>query len=256
MRPACATRWAAAVAAAAALLALCHAQQETAAAPKVLDLLPAGGGLKLSNETLSRSRGYTNPQSVGMFHNSNYNTNFSLKWSTFDNPAPRYQKPYNVCVSQWTPMIDCAGRVNPNEWAGYQIEMNRIMARDLGWADDEWFMHCVQWTPMLDDLVDPNGNCIMAAAGVEVILENYDVGLKFSAPVYKSGLQVRQASSVRAGLAPQGGAQCASAASLQPCSCFDRRPADTSCMQVLIHATISTPDNWAFTNVFSWQVSK
>jgi hypothetical protein len=129
-----------------------------------------------------------------MFHNSNYNTNFTLKWSTFDNPAPRYQKPYNVCVSQWTPMIDCAGRVNPNEWAGYQIEMNRIMARDLGWADDDWFMHCVQWTPMLEDLVDPNGNCIMAAAGVEVILENYDMGLKFSAPVYKSGLQVRPAS--------------------------------------------------------------
>jgi ABC-type amino acid transport substrate-binding protein len=179
------------VAAAALLLSFCNAKDAgVAVAPKVMDLLPVGGGLKLSNETLGRSRGYTNPQSVGMFPSGDYNTNFTLKWSTFDNHAPRYQKPYNVCVSQWTPMIECAGIVNPNEWVGYQIEMNRIIARDLGWADDEWFMHCVQWTPMMDDLADPNGNCIMAAAGVEVIMENYDVGLKFSAPTYKSGLQV------------------------------------------------------------------
>lgn len=79
--------------------------------------------------------------------------------------GPRYNKPYNICTSAWTPFVNCSADVDPASWNGYQIDLLRIIAADMGWSESDWFMSCVDWTPMLDDLIDPNGGCYMAAAG-------------------------------------------------------------------------------------------
>lgn len=78
---------------------------------------------------------------------------------------PRYQKPYNICTSAWTPFIDCTSDGASSTYSGYQIDLWRLMVADLGWAEEDWFFSCLDWSPMIDDLLDPNGNCFAAAAG-------------------------------------------------------------------------------------------
>jgi hypothetical protein len=54
---------------------------------------------------------------------------------------------------------------DPADFSGFQIALWREIAHDLGWEDSDWSFSCVDWTAMIDDLVDPNGACSFAAAG-------------------------------------------------------------------------------------------
>ncbi|WIA44160.1 hypothetical protein OEZ86_010495 [Tetradesmus obliquus] len=95
--------------------------------------------------------------------------------------------------------VMCADMEDPSHYTGYQVAVWREIAADLGWADSDWTFSCVDWTAMIDDLVDPNGSCSFAAAAVEVSLTNILLGLKFSWPIYKSGFHVLIASAVEQG---------------------------------------------------------
>eukprot|EP00879_Flechtneria_rotunda_P027717 GHRR01029704.1.p1 GENE.GHRR01029704.1~~GHRR01029704.1.p1 ORF type:complete len:142 (+),score=27.56 GHRR01029704.1:98-523(+) len=83
--------------------------------------------------------------------------------------SQRFQKPYNVCTSDWAPIVRCTDGQDPDEFSGYQVALWRELARDLGWADGDWSFVCMDWTPMIDDLLDPNGACTMAAAGMQAL---------------------------------------------------------------------------------------
>lgn len=54
---------------------------------------------------------------------------------------------------------------NPTDYTGFQVALWREIANNLGWADTDWTFSCVDWTAMIDDLVDPSGLCSFAAAG-------------------------------------------------------------------------------------------
>jgi hypothetical protein len=62
--------------------------------------------------------------------------------------AGRYlQRPYNICISDWAPMVQCKGIEDPFEFTGYQVEMFRYMAEDFGWLEGEDFQwHCMGWS--------------------------------------------------------------------------------------------------------------
>jgi ABC-type amino acid transport substrate-binding protein len=41
-------------------------------------------------------------------------------------------------------MVTCAG-LQQHQYTGYQIEVMRAVAADLGWQDDEWSFACMDW---------------------------------------------------------------------------------------------------------------
>lgn len=118
----------------------------------------------------------------------------------------RYQKPYNICTSAWEPFVSarlppqprgdataewqlsqmptsttaapllvpprpaaqvsCTAGEDASTYDGYQIELWRRIAADLGWKEGaDWAFTCIDWTPMLEDLVSPGGSCTVGAAG-------------------------------------------------------------------------------------------
>ena len=77
----------------------------------------------------------------------------------------RYTKPYKICTSEWTPMVTCSAEEDPSTYSGFQVELFREVAHHLGWPDEDYYFACEDWTPMIDDLLSPNGTCTMAAAG-------------------------------------------------------------------------------------------
>lgn len=72
---------------------------------------------------------------------------------------------YSAQVLQRFLQVVCAGMDTQAGYSGYQVALWREIAADLGWADSDWFFSCVDWTEMINDLVDPAGNCTFAAAG-------------------------------------------------------------------------------------------
>ena len=46
------------------------------------------------------------------------------------------------------------------------------------------------WEDFIEDMVDPDGSCFMVSSGVEITDDYIRSGIKFSWPVYKSGLQI------------------------------------------------------------------
>jgi ABC-type amino acid transport substrate-binding protein len=61
--------------------------------------------------------------------------------------------------------VMCDGMDNPADYSGFQVALWREIAADLGWSDSDWSFSCVDWTAMIEDLVDPDGVCSFAAAG-------------------------------------------------------------------------------------------
>lgn len=61
--------------------------------------------------------------------------------------------------------VTCEGVDDPSNYSGYQIELWRAIATDLGWSDTDWTFYCMDWTIMIDDLSSSQGNCTAAAAG-------------------------------------------------------------------------------------------
>ncbi|KAF6257204.1 ligand-gated ion channel-domain-containing protein [Scenedesmus sp. NREL 46B-D3] len=73
---------------------------------------------------------------------------------------------------------------------GYQVELFRMLAQEVGWEDGDYAFTCMKYSDMLEDLKSPTGLCSLSAAGVEVSVDNLASNLKFSWPTYKSGLRV------------------------------------------------------------------
>jgi hypothetical protein len=154
------------VGAAAALFllpALVLSTDNTAAGPTLIDLLAPSKRLLLSDASLQLLN--TSGNSGSNARASSRARAGSIPTMTSYGSANRYQKPYNICISDWTPMVECFGVVQPEDYTGYMVELMRYMADDLGWQDGDWFMHCMSWTDFNNDLLDPNGNCFMVAAG-------------------------------------------------------------------------------------------
>ncbi|GBF93621.1 hypothetical protein Rsub_06343 [Raphidocelis subcapitata] len=95
--------------------------------------------------------------------------------------------------------VTCDAAADPSTYDGYQIELWRRIATAMGWADSDWTFTCIDWTPMIEDLIAPDGRCTMAAAGVEVSLDNLAAGLHMSWPILKSGFQVMTSGRVQQG---------------------------------------------------------
>lgn len=56
--------------------------------------------------------------------------------------------------------------LQPSEFIGYQIDLWRDIAADMGLTEDvDWSFTCMDWDVMIDDLIHPQGNCTFAAAG-------------------------------------------------------------------------------------------
>lgn len=49
--------------------------------------------------------------------------------------------------------------------AGYQIELFRMAASEVGWAESDFIFTCMDYTVMMADLNDPAGNCTVVATG-------------------------------------------------------------------------------------------
>ena len=62
-------------------------------------------------------------------------------------------------------MVECKVDEDPSTFTGYQVELFRLLAKDLGWEDSDWTMVCMPYTDMMNDLMTPGGNCTLAAAG-------------------------------------------------------------------------------------------
>lgn len=77
----------------------------------------------------------------------------------------RYSPPYKICVSDWAPIVYCSGIDDPAHFKGYHIELFSLVAKDLGWAPDDWSFSCMTWSDMMNDVLDPAGSCYMSAAG-------------------------------------------------------------------------------------------
>jgi hypothetical protein len=64
--------------------------------------------------------------------------------------------------------VMCDDIEDPADFTGFQVALWREIALDLGWTDSDWSFRCMDWTEMLDDLVDPDGTCSFAAAGAQM----------------------------------------------------------------------------------------
>lgn len=95
-----------------------------------------------------------------------------------------------VCISSWTPMVYCDNTTDPANYTGYQVELFRHVAQELQWAPESWYFRCMDWTPMLDDLLSDSGTCYLSAAGITVDADLMDEGMMFAWPNYKQGFRV------------------------------------------------------------------
>jgi hypothetical protein len=55
-----------------------------------------------------------------------------------------------------------------NIFAGYQVELFRMLAQEVGWEDTDYVFSCIKYSDMLEDLKSPNGSCSMSAAGASI----------------------------------------------------------------------------------------
>lgn len=80
---------------------------------------------------------------------------------------PRYTtQPYNICISDWTPMVYCKDIEDPATYTGFAVDVMRNIATDLGWVEGvNYTWTCMDTSPMIDDLLNPNGSCYVAAGG-------------------------------------------------------------------------------------------
>ncbi|KAK9804717.1 hypothetical protein WJX72_001753 [[Myrmecia] bisecta] len=98
--------------------------------------------------------------------------------------------PLNVCISDWRPMVACDGLSSPDAFTGYQPQLFRQVVANMGMKPSTYNFTCMNWDDMIADLLDPDGSCDLSAAGVEVSVQNLELGLKFSVPTYKTGLSI------------------------------------------------------------------
>lgn len=152
-----------------ALASTLSAEPTIIAASTTLDLLPVGGGLQLSGATLLSLA--ANNVSIQQARLESSTAGSGSRAGPVIPPAAsfgsarRYQKPYNICISDWTPLVECNGLVSPDDYTGYLVSMVRYIVDDLGWAEGDWFMHCMGPSDVVNDLADPDGSCLFVASG-------------------------------------------------------------------------------------------
>ena len=79
--------------------------------------------------------------------------------------SSRFSKPYRICTTPWSPIVSCEAGADTSTFSGYQIELFRKIAQDLGWEAEDWYFDCIDWSPMMDDLRADDGTCFMTASG-------------------------------------------------------------------------------------------
>ncbi len=80
--------------------------------------------------------------------------------------ARYHTQPYNICISDWTPMVYCKGIEDPTAYSGFAVDVMRNIATDFGWVEGVNFTWtCMDWSPMIEDLLNPDGSCFVAASG-------------------------------------------------------------------------------------------
>lgn len=65
-------------------------------------------------------------------------------------------------------MVTCSADADESTYSGFQVELFRRVAHHIGWHEEDYYFTCEDWTPMIDDLLSPNGTCTMAAAGEQL----------------------------------------------------------------------------------------
>lgn len=78
--------------------------------------------------------------------------------------------------------VTCDPTQPPTTYDGYQVELWRRIATELGWGDGDWFFTCMDWTPMIDDILSADGKCTMAAAGAQ------QRGMPFGVQLHSQGV--------------------------------------------------------------------
>jgi hypothetical protein len=74
------------------------------------------------------------------------------------------------------PMVSCEPGGDPATFTGYVIELFRLLAHDQGWAEGDsmtgdYYLECMKYTALMDDLESPTGSCALAAAGGCVVMQ-------------------------------------------------------------------------------------
>ncbi|PSC71582.1 glutamate receptor [Micractinium conductrix] len=95
----------------------------------------------------------------------------------------------NVCTSEATPNVYCLGR-EPQDYGGYEIELFRAVAAELGWQESQLRWRCLEWEEMLGHLRDADGVCDIAAAGIDITFASVVEGLVFTWPTARNGLAI------------------------------------------------------------------
>ncbi|WIA44152.1 hypothetical protein OEZ86_010489 [Tetradesmus obliquus] len=96
-------------------------------------------------------------------------------------------------------MVMCKHDDDHTTFTGYQVELFRMLAQEVGWEEGDYVFSCIKYSEMIDDLKSPTGLCSLSAGGVEVSVENLASSLKFSWPTYKSGLRVMISAHLQSG---------------------------------------------------------
>ncbi|KAI8472842.1 MAG: hypothetical protein J3K34DRAFT_197330 [Monoraphidium minutum] len=100
-----------------------------------------------------------------------------------------------MCVSAYTPFIFCDRAKPQTTYSGYLIESFRMLAQRVEWlADfDDWFFDCMSWTPMIADLGNPNGTCMLAPSDIPPSDAYFRTGATLSWVTTKEGLRIMTA---------------------------------------------------------------
>ena len=96
-----------------------------------------------------------------------------------------------ICLAEWKPFVTCSKDTDPSEYTGYMPETFRAIVAELpGWEDDQWFFECMELSQLWEEMLSENGTCYMAAHGMEISRRWLDQGMKYSVPIYRTGLVI------------------------------------------------------------------
>ncbi|KAI8472841.1 MAG: hypothetical protein J3K34DRAFT_457589 [Monoraphidium minutum] len=100
-----------------------------------------------------------------------------------------------MCVDACTPFVFCDPGEPQTTYSGYLIESFRMLAQRVEWlADfDDWFFDCMTWTPMIADLGNPNGTCMLAPSDIPSSDAYFRTGATLSWVTTKEGLRIMTA---------------------------------------------------------------
>ena len=66
-------------------------------------------------------------------------------------------------------MVYCDPAEGTKTYKGYQVELFRMLAHEVGWATGDYTFTCMDYDDMMADLNDPAGSCSLSAAGEQLL---------------------------------------------------------------------------------------